>query len=64
MKRITSDLELNSGQKATAVVTLDHILVRVDDRACMSHRRWFDRTEAAAMIQSLQLFVEQSAAET
>lgn len=55
--RITSTLDLSGGKDATTVVTRDHILVRVGDRACFTHRRWFDRAEAAEMIRSLQIFV-------
>jgi hypothetical protein len=56
--RITSTLDLSGSDEATTVVTRDHILVRVGDRACFAHRRWFDRAEAAEMIRSLQTFVE------
>ncbi len=57
-ERITSTLDLSDGKDATTVVTRDHILVRVGGRACFAHHRWFDRTEAVKMIQSLQVFVD------
>lgn len=56
MKRIITSAELNSGQHATIVVTKSHILVRIDERACLAHRRWFDRTEAAELAHTLAVF--------
>ncbi len=64
MNRITITTELAAvGQHAVAVVTREHILVSIDDRACIAHRDWFDRAEAAEMAQSLTAFATAEPAE-
>jgi hypothetical protein len=60
MSRVTgSGSRRSAGTGGATIVTADHILVRVGDRACLAHRRWFDRGEAAELIQTLGVFVDQ-----
>jgi hypothetical protein len=61
VKRITTTTELADGRPVTAVMTRDHILVDINGRACLAHRRWFDRAEAAELMRSLAVFVGEEA---
>lgn len=62
MSRATIEIDLNGGQQAKSIVTPLHILVRIDDKACLAHQRWFDRAEAAEMARTLTAFAEEAGA--
>lgn len=56
MNRITTSGELTDGKDFTVVVTRRHVVVRVQQRVCISHpRAWFDTDEAYALMGSLAI---------
>lgn len=62
--QITVTLTLGGGQKATAVVARDAIMVAVGDRACLAHQPWSDRATARLMINALRAFADTEPEET